>query len=364
MSNKTQISIIMSKDYYKTLGLEKTASQDEIKKAFRKMAHKYHPDKSSGDETKFKEVNEAYQVLSNEQKRAQYDRFGSAGPNMGGFGGGQGFGGFDFSGAQAGGFDFGDIDLGDLFGGGFGGAARGRSRRGADLQTRVTLSFKESVFGVQKDIHLEHNIMCSDCEGSGAKKGSSLETCSECDGQGQIQERMMGIFATSVTCPLCSGKGKLPKDKCNKCRGAGIVREKERVEFKIPAGIKTGDTLRVSGKGEAVSGGIAGDLFILVQVTPDKHFGRSGLDLLLEQEITLSEAILGGKRKIILLDDSEIEIKIPEGSQSGSILRVSGKGIQSASGKGNLLITLKVHIPKKLSKKAKEAVKVLQEEGF
>ncbi len=362
MSNKTQISIIMSKDYYKILGVEKTASQDEIKKAFRKMAHKYHPDKSSGDEAKFKEVNEAYQVLSNEQKRAQYDRFGSAGPNMGGFGGGQGFGGFDFSQAQAGGFDFGDIDLGDLFGGGF--TRRSRTKRGADLQTRIKLSFKESVFGAQKSIKLEHNVRCVQCDGSGAEKGSSLETCSECHGQGHIEERMMGIFATSVPCPLCSGKGKVPKNKCSACRGAGITREKEDVEFKIPAGIKTGDTLRVGGKGETVSGGAAGDLYIHVEVESDKHFGRSGLDLLFEQEIPLSEAILGGKRKITLLDDTVLEIKIPEGSQSGSILRLSGKGIKTPSHHGNLLITLKVHIPKKLSKKAKEAVKTLQEEGF
>jgi molecular chaperone DnaJ len=357
----------MSKDYYKILGVEKNATQDEIKKAFRKKAHKYHPDKKDGDEKKFKEANEAYQTLSDEKKRAQYDRFGSAGPQMGGFGGGagQGFGGFDFSQFQQGGmggFDFGDIDLGDLFGGGFGG--RTRQKRGHDLQTQVQLSFKESIFGVQKSIKLEHNKVCVDCNGLGAEKGSEMETCSECGGSGQVQQRMMGIFATVTECPTCHGKGKVPKKKCKTCKGAGIVREKETVEFKIPAGIKHGDTLRIRGKGEAVSGGIPGDLFVQVIVTPDKVFGRSGLDLTLDQEITISEAVLGAKRKIKLLDGNEIEIKIPAGTQSGTILRVSGKGIDTGRTKGNLMVKVNVHIPKKLSKKAKEAMEILQEEGF
>lgn len=360
----------MSKDYYKILGVNKNASQDEIKKAFRKLAHKYHPDKKDGDEAKFKEVNEAYQVLSNKEKRAQYDRFGSTGPQMGGFGGGagQGFGGFDFSqfqqgGQGFGGFDFGDIDLGDLFGGGFSGR-RSRQKRGPDLQTRIEISFKDAVFGTQKTIQLEHNKICDECGGTGAQKGSELETCPECHGSGQVQQRMMGIFATVAECPTCHGKGKIPKEKCKKCRGAGILREKETVEFKIPAGVKNGDTLRIVGKGEAVSGGIPGDLYVQVIVKPDKVFGRDGLNLTMEQGIKVSEAILGTKRKIKLLDGSEIEIKIPAGTQSGTILRVSGKGIHTKHGKGNLMVHVKVHIPKKLSKKAKEAVEILQEEGY
>ncbi len=359
----------MSKDYYKILGVDKNATQDEIKKAFRKLAHKYHPDKKGGDEKKFKEANEAYQVLSNKEKRAQYDRFGSAGPQMGGFGAGagQGFGGFDFSqfqGGNMGGFEF---DLGDLFGGGFsgfGGSGRTHQKRGHDLQTQIVISFKESIFGAQKSIKLEHNKVCTNCKGTGAEEGSEMETCSECGGSGQVQQRMMGIFATVAECPTCHGKGKVPKKKCKTCKGAGIVREKETIEFKIPAGVKHGDTLRIRGKGEAVSGGIPGDLFVQVIVTPDKTFGRNGLDLTLNQEITVSEAILGSKRKIKLLDDSEIEIKIPAGTQSGTILRVSGKGIQAGRSKGNLMVTVRVHIPKKLSKKAKEAVKILQEEGY
>lgn len=351
----------MSKDYYKILGVEKSASQDEIKKAFRKIAHKYHPDKTGGDEAKFKEANEAYQTLSNEQKRKQYDQFGSAGPNMGGFGGSQGFGGFDFGGAQ--GFDFGDIDLGDLFNGGFGGGRR-RSSRGADLQTRINISFEESVFGVKKSVHIEHNKSCTDCSGTGAEKDSATETCPECNGQGKTQQRMMGIFATVATCQLCQGKGKIPKHKCKTCRGAGIIRAKEMVEFSIPAGIRDGDTLRISGKGEAISGGASGDLYIQISVSPHRAFSRKGYDILMKQEITVSEAILGSTREITLLDNSKIEIKIPAGTQSGSTLRVSGRGIQTGSTKGNLLVTVKVHIPKKISKSAKKALEVLQSEGY
>ncbi len=359
----------MSKDYYKTLDVDKNATQDEIKKAFHKMAHKYHPDKEGGDEKKFKEANEAYQNLYDKKKREQYDRFGSSGPQMGGFSGGQsqGFGGFDFSGfqnagGQSGGFDFGDIDLGDLFGGGFGG--RRHQQQGQDLQVNINLTFKESIFGVKKSINIEHNKKCIDCNGTGAENGSDFDTCSECNGSGKVQQRMMGIFATVTECPTCKGKGKIPKNKCKKCRGAGIIREKEVVEFEIPAGIKHGDTLRISGKGEAISGGVAGDLFVQITVSQDKKFKRNGYDLTLDQEITVSEAILGSKREITLLDDSRIDIKIPVGTQSGTILRVSGKGINTGRIKGNLMVKINVHIPKKLSKTAKEAMEILRSEGY
>ncbi len=357
----------MSKDYYKILGVEKTASQDEIKKAFRKKAHKYHPDKKDGDEKKFKEANEAYQNLFDEKKRAQYDRFGSSGSQMGGFGSGQdqGFSGFDFSQFQQGGnhgFDFGDIDLGDIFGGGFGG--RRTQKRGNDLQVHINLTFNESIFGVKKTINIDHNKICDDCGGTGAEKGSELEVCIECGGSGKVQQRMMGIFATVTDCPTCNGKGKIPKKRCKKCRGAGIVREKDTVEFQIPAGINNGDTLRISNKGEAISGGVAGDLFVQISVSPDKRFGRHGYDLTLNQEVTVSEAILGSKREIILPDSSKLDIKIPAGTQSGTVLRVSGKGINTGKIKGNLMVKINIHIPKKLSRNAKEALEVLQSEGY
>lgn len=356
----------MSKDYYTILGVEKNASQDEIKKAFRKMAHQHHPDKKDGDEKKFKEINEAYQVLSNEQKRAQYDRFGTAGTQSG-FGGGQGFGGFDFSGFQGGGnnvhFDFGDIDLGDLFGG-FGGRTRSRSSRGADIETQVEIDFKDAVFGIRRTVNLTHTLSCSDCSGTGAEKGSAMDTCPECKGSGKIQTHMMGIFATVVQCHTCQGSGKIPKNKCKKCKGAGIVREKDTLEFTIPAGINHGDTLRISGKGEAVKNGQAGDLFIHVLVRPHKIFSRKGLDLTMNMDIPLSQAILGGIQTILLLDGTSLDVAIPAGIQHGTVLRVASKGIASErGGTGNLLITAHIVIPKKLSKKAREAVEILQQEG-
>jgi len=358
----------MSKDYYNILGVDKKASADEIKKAFRKKAHKYHPDKKDGDEKKFKEANEAYQVLSDEKKRAQYDQFGSAGPNPFGNQGGAGFGGFDFSGFQnggAGGFDFGDIDLGDLFGGGFGGGRRSRqNRRGADMQMRTEITFVESIFGVKKTVNIDHSKTCNDCEGSGAEEGSEMITCSQCNGQGKIQTRMMGIFATVTECPTCHGVGKIPKTKCKKCKGAGIIKEKDTIEFTIPAGIKHGDTLRISGRGEAIKNGPSGDLFVQVVVQPHSTYKRNGFDLLLDHEITISDAVLGATHTIELLDKSKIDVKIPAGTKHGTILRVSGKGIETQRTAGNLMITIKVRIPKKISKKAKEAMELLRSEGF
>lgn len=355
----------MSKDYYKILGIEKNASQEDIKKAFRKKAHQYHPDKKDGDEAKFKEANEAYQVLSNEQKRAQYDRFGSAGPNMGGAGNGTGFGGFDFSGFQQGqGFDFGDIDFGDIFGGGFGGGRARRQKRGSDMQMRIEIDFTEAVFGADKKVTIEHTKTCSDCKGSGAEKDSDMVTCPECDGEGRIQTRMMGIFATVTECPTCHGKGKVPKEKCKKCKGAGVTREKDTIEFTIPAGINHGDTLRISGKGEAIKDGQTGNLFIQILVKSHPTFRRNGLDLLMDYDIPISDAVFGGTHTITLLDKKKLEVKIPQGTSHGTVLRVSGKGIVTDRSKGNLLIAVKIHIPKKLSKKAKEAMEVLQSEGY
>lgn len=356
----------MSKDYYKILGVEKNATQDEIKKAFRKVAHKYHPDKKDGDEIKFKEANEAYQVLSNEQKRSQYDRFGSTGPNP--FGGQQqqgGFGGFDFSGFQQGGaqFDFGDIDLGDIFGG-FGGGRKKRQRRGQDLQTRIELTFKESIFGVTKEIQLEHTAVCDTCEGDGAQKGSDMVTCPQCKGQGKVQTQMMGIFTSVTECPTCHGKGKVPEKKCKECSGAGIKRTKETIQFTVPPGIAHGDTLRVTGKGNAVEGGVAGDLFIQVLVTPHERFTRRGLDLVVDHEISITDAILGGAFKLELLNGKKIEFKVPAGTRHGTTLRVAGKGIDTQRNRGDLLITVHIHIPKKVSSKAKEALEVLKKEGL
>lgn len=360
----------MSKDYYKTLGVDKSATADEIKKAFRKTAHKYHPDKKDGDEAKFKEANEAYQVLSDEKKRAQYDQFGSGGGNpFGGSGGPQGgFGGFDFSGFQqggAGGFDFGDIDLGDIFGGGFGGSRRRSTRRrGADMQMRIEIDFVDSIFGVKKKVTVDGTKSCDDCGGTGAEENSGMETCGQCDGKGKIQTQMMGIFATVTECPTCEGLGEVPKNKCSSCKGAGIKREKNEIEFSVPAGIKHGDTLRISGRGGAIKNGPSGDLFVQVLVKPHKSFRRNGLDLIMDYEVPISDAVLGGKHTIVMLDDTKIDVKIPSGTMHGTTLRVNGKGIITDRSKGNLLINIKIRIPKKLSKKAKEAIEVLQSEGY
>lgn len=353
----------MSKDYYKTLGVDKSATADEIKKAFRKQAHKYHPDKKDGDEAKFKEANEAYQVLSDDKKKAQYDRFGSAGPNMGGAGGGFGGGGFDFSGAQ--GFDFGDMDFGDIFGGFGGGGRRARKqRRGSDMQMRIEIEFIDAVFGIKKKVEVERTQSCGTCDGSGAEDTKDMTTCGQCNGQGKIQTQMMGIFATVSECPTCEGAGKVPKNKCKTCKGAGTNKEKDTIEFTIPAGIKHGDTLRISGRGEAIKNGPSGDLFIQVLVKSHKTFGRNGLDLIMDYEIPMSDAVLGAKHTISLLDESKIDVKIPAGTTHGTVLRVSGKGIETTRNKGNLLMTIKVRIPKKLSKKAKEAMEILQTEGY
>jgi molecular chaperone DnaJ len=357
----------MSKDYYKTLGVDKSATADEIKKAFRKTAHKHHPDKKDGDEAKFKEANEAYQVLSDEKKRSQYDQFGSTGPNTFGGAGSQqagGFGGFDFSQAGGAGFDFGDIDLGDIFGGFGGGRRSSRKRKGADMQMRMDIDFVDAVFGVDKKINLDRKKTCTDCEGTGAETDSGMKTCGQCDGQGKIQTQMMGIFATVTECPTCQGHGEVPKLQCKKCTGSGVTKDVDSIEFTIPAGIKHGDTLRITGRGEAIKNGPSGDLFVQILVKAHKSFKRNGMDLITELEIPISDAVLGAKPTLTLLDSSKIDIKVPAGTSHGTILRVSGKGIVTDRMKGNLMVNVKIKVPKKLSKKAKEAMEVLQTEGY
>jgi len=360
LASMSSNTLHMSKDYYKILGVEKGASQDEIKKAFRKVAHQYHPDKKDGDEVKFKEANEAYQVLSDEKKRASYDRFGSSGSNP--FGGQQhaGFGGFGQGGAS---FDFGDIDLGDIFGSGFGGGRRAQ-RKGEDLQTRITLSFKESVFGVTKSINLEHMVMCDTCEGSGAKDKTKVKTCSHCEGRGKVQSQMMGIFTTVTECPRCLGRGNVPQESCSRCNGSGVMRKKETVEVTIPSGIQHGDTLRVKGKGNAIENGIAGDLFIQIMVEPDKVFKRRGLDLIVERTLKISEAVLGTQQHLTLLDGKDIEFSVPEGTRDGTTLRIRNKGIEAGSTKGDILVLVSIEIPKKLSKKQRELFENMQKEGL
>ncbi len=362
-----------NKDYYNILGVQKGASKDEIKKAFHKLAHKYHPDKNKGDDVKFKEVNEAYQILSDDQKRMQYDQFGSAGPNAG-FGGQggfdpSGFGGFDFSGFQQNGQNFDMGDLGDIFSDFFGGGMRGgaQQNRGRDISTEINISFADSIFGTVRRILITKTSTCDTCQGNGGKPGSKPVTCSQCNGKGQIRETrrsLIGSFVSTRVCDVCLGSGTVPSEPCSTCRGAGVKRKEEEIEIKIPAGIENGEMVRMQGMGEAVRSGMSGDLYIKINVTPHHVFRRDRQNLLMDLDIKLSEALLGAERVIETLDGS-VTVKIPEGIASGTQLRVKERGVPAQRGRrGDLMIKVTVKIPSKLSKKAHTAVETLKEEGL
>ena len=348
------------KDYYNILGLERNASEDEIKKAFRKKAQEYHPDKKGGDEKKFKEVNEAYSVLKDKKKRAQYDQFGQAGPGAGAQGGAGGFGGFDFGGFQQGGMEF---DINDLFGDFFGGG-RGRSRRprGADISVELEIDFKESVFGADKEFTITKNGECQACDGTG-DKNKKPQTCSTCNGNGQVsqvQQTIMGTIQRQTICPDCNGRGTVPKTKCSKCDGSGITRMQDEVRVHVPAGIEDGQQLRMSGKGEAVAGGEQGDLYILVRVKQDKRFEKIGNDLKTELSVSVPEAVLGADKKVTTVD-GEVKIKVPAGTTHGSLLRVKGEGVGAKdSRRGDLYVQINIAVPQKLSKEEKKLYEQLE----
>jgi molecular chaperone DnaJ len=358
----------MSKDYYKTLGIEKGASKEEIKKAFHKKAHQYHPDKSGGDEAKFKEVNEAYQTLSDDQKRASYDQFGSDGPQMGGFGGGggAGFEGFDFSGfGQGGNFEF---DLGDMFGGMFGGGGRRAQKpRGNDLQTNMTVDFKDSIFGVEKELKVTKPSTCNTCKGDGATPGTKLESCSQCSGSGvvkNIQRTILGSIATQQTCSKCNGSGKIPKDPCKTCHGTGVVRDTRTIKLSVPAGIQNGETLRLSGMGEAIQGGPSGDLYVHISVTQHRTVQRKGVDLYSTLDIKLTDALLGTEYSVETLD-GPATITIPAGTKIGSTVVIKEKGVPlTKSKRGNFVVQLNIKIPEKLSKESKQLIEELKKQGI
>jgi molecular chaperone DnaJ len=359
----------MSKNYYETLGVNKSDSKEEIKKAFHKLAHKHHPDKNKGDDSKFKEINEAYQVLSDDKKRSSYDQFGSAdGPQ--GFGGGYGgqhggFNGFDFSGQ--GGMEFDMGDLGDIFGDFFGGGRKQNSRRGRDMEIQIDLSFSDSIFGLKRKVKLNKQSICDTCSGSGGKPGSKMDICKICNGNGQVREikrSILGNFSTVKTCDNCYGSGKIPSIKCTDCNGAGVRRIEEEININIPAGINVGEMVRMNGQGEAIRGGNPGDLYIKVNIGKHPLFKRDGLNLNMDLSIKLSDALLGMTYKLKTLEDDNLDIKIPEGINHNELLRVRGKGVPSSRGRGDIIIRVQVQMPTKLSKLSKEFINKLKEEGL
>jgi molecular chaperone DnaJ len=357
----------MSKDYYKTLGIEKNASKEDVKKAFRKLAHEHHPDKG-GNAEKFKEANEAYSVLSDDSKRTQYDTYGTASPGGGGYqGGNAGFEGFDFSGFSGG--QNVDFDLGDIFGEFFGGRSSGRraAKKGRDISIDLELSFLESVFGAEKTIKLTKNSKCNVCDGSGAKAGTSMQTCHTCGGQGRIRETkrsFLGPVVTEKICETCDGSGKIPKEKCSNCHGLGIFRKEESFSVNIPADINDGESVRLTGAGESIKSGSSGDLYIRIHVKKDPLFKKEGKNLVTELNIKITDAVLGAKYSLKTLD-GDIELKVPEGAEFGQILRIRGKGVPiSHEKRGDLLVKLNIKIPTRLSKKARKDFEELKDEGL
>ena len=360
-------------EYYDILGVPKGASDDEIKKAYRKLAHKYHPDKPGGDEKKFKEINEAYQVLSDKSKRQQYDQFGRTFDGTGGAGAGQGqggFGGFDFSGFQQGfngqGFDFGE-GFGDIFSDIFGGGAGRDSRKaGRDIQVDTEITFEEMVRGVKKEFNLYKTSVCDKCNGSGGEPGSKEENCKTCDGSGKVQKTVrsvFGSFSQVSTCQSCHGKGKTFSKKCGKCGGDGRTKKEETITLDIPAGISNGQTISVQGKGEAGEiGARSGDLYVTVRVSPHRQFKRDGRNIISEKKISISQAILGDKIKVETIE-GDVSMKIPQGTQSGELFRIRGKGATDLGSysRGDHIVKIIVEIPKKISREQKKIIEQLRE---
>ena len=351
------------KDYYEVLGVSKSASQDEIKSAFRKLAKKYHPDvsKEPDAEAKFKEVQEAYAVLSDEDKRRQYDQFGHAAFQNGEGTGAGGFGGFDFSG-----FDYGDI-FDNIFGGfGFGGSRRNsgsRATKGKDTLLKMKITFEEAVYGTKKEVDLDVVEDCDECNGRG---GFDETTCDKCRGSGTItseQHTIFGSFLSKTTCPNCGGKGKTYKRKCSKCNGTGKVKEHQTIDVKIPAGVDTGNRLRVSGKGSSgTNGGPNGDLYIEFTVSEHDFYVRDEDDIYIEVPITITEAVLGTKKDVPTLQGI-VTLTIPSGAESGDKHRIKGRGIHNeyTHHKGDMYIVLKIVTPKKLTKEQKRLLEELNE---
>lgn len=352
-----------SKDYYEILGLQKGASDEEIKKAFRKMALKYHPDRNPDNkeaEEKFKEVNEAYQVLSDPNKRSQYDQFGTTDFN----GGAGGFGGFDFSDFGGGGFGgFSDI-FENIFGGGGGFSGRRRPngpQRGADLEYTLRLKFDEAIFGVEKEISIDKNEKCEKCNGTGAKSGTSPVTCDKCGGSGQVKVQRntpLGSFVSVGTCDKCGGQGTIIKEKCVHCGGKGTIRKRKKIKINIPAGVDTGNVLPIRGQGEpGKNGGPSGDLYVNIMVEPHPNFKREGINIYIDTHISFGKATLGAEIKVPTVDGS-VKYKVPAGTQPGTVFRLKGKGVPRVNNKsrGDQYVKVVVDVPKNLNEAQKKAI--------
>jgi molecular chaperone DnaJ len=346
----------MSKrDYYEVLGISKGASADEIKKAYRKAAVAHHPDKEGGDETKFKEASEAYEVLKDAQKRQRYDQFGHAG--VGGAPGGDPFQGF--GGGQGFEFNFGDGGLGDIFGSFFGGGAQQRApRRGRDVETAIELTFEEAIFGVDKTLHITLDDECSHCNGSTVEPGYELKTCDTCKGAGQqtrVMNTMFGAIQQQVVCETCHGRGKVPEKNCTVCHGKGTERKKQDITIKVPAGVDDGATIRLRDRGEAIADGAKGDLYVNLRVKPHKKFTREGDLILSDEHISMVDAALGIEIEVDTVD-GVITMKVPAGTQSGTDFKLSGHGVphMRGGGRGAHIVRIVVDTPTKLNKKQKD----------
>jgi molecular chaperone DnaJ len=351
----------MAKDYYEILGVSKDTSKEEIKKAYKRLAKKYHPDLNKEDPKaaeKFKEINEAHKVLTDDRARANYDRFGTAGAGMGGF---------DFGGGGFEGFDFGMGDIFDMF---FGGGRRRREgpARGANLQYEMHITLKQAATGTEKHINIPRHEQCSKCDGSGANSASDIVSCDECQGTGVVrrsQRTPFGMFQTSTTCRKCNGTGQYIKKACTQCKGSGIVRKERKIKVKIPAGVETGSRLRMPGEGEAgQKGGPSGDLYILIGVEHHDTFERHGDDIYLEVPVSFVDAAMGTEIEVPTLD-GKAKLKIPSGTQTDTVFKMKGKGIPhlNAYGTGSEEVKVVVQVPKKLSRKQKDLLKEFEKEG-
>jgi len=376
----------MAKDYYKILGIEKNATKDQIKQAYRRLAQQFHPDKTGGDDKKFKEINEAYSVLSDDTKRQQYDQFGAT-FDQGGFNG-QNVnwedifrqGGFSARGGPASGWDFGDMfgqggGFSDIFSEFFsarGGSASGGNRRqskGKDIVVDTEITLEEAFTGIERDIELKKMTICPRCKGNGGEPGSGKKQCPTCGGSGQVQETrrtIFGTFSQISTCPTCYGKGEISEKDCKQCKGAGRIMDIESVKVDLPAGVDNGQTIKISGKGEAAKkGGINGDLYIRVHLQPHKIFERKRDDIYINSEIKFSQAVLGDKIEVPTLEGG-LKLKVPAGTESGQLFRLKGKGMPKLNsyGRGDEYVKIKIKVPKKLSRAEEDLIKKLEQEGM